>query len=141
MSPRNVAVGFFYHVASGRVLLHLRDPSKPPSPGQWAFFGGGEEPEDGDDLLVTWCREMREELGVVLDRAQVLSLRHGIYDDGSRWHDFVYRWPSIDDAFTLNEGQRYGWFSLDEAFSLPNLADYAREDLGIFRDRMQACLG
>lgn len=35
----------------------------------------------------------------------------------------------------LTEGQRYAWFTLDEALSLPDLADYAREDLLLFRER------
>jgi len=82
MVMQDVAVGFLYHVASGKVLLHLRSVDAPPSSGKWAFFGGRSEPEDGGDLLVTWCREMREEIGVTLDPARVMSLRHGISDDG-----------------------------------------------------------
>ena len=138
MSVRHVAVGFLYHAATGRVLLHLRSPDKPPSAGQWAFFGGGAEPEDGDDLRATWCREMREELGVTLDPARCVSLRHGTYPDGSRWHDFFCAWPSLDTAFALTEGQRYAWFTLAEAFALPNLAEYARGDLRHFRERIGA---
>lgn len=134
---RHVAVGFLFHAASGKVLLHLRDEDKPPSPGQWAFFGGRSEPEDGDDLLATWQREMREELGVVLDRTRIVSLRHGTYPDGTRWHDFYAPWPSLDHRFALTEGQRYGWFTLDEAFGLPDLADYAREDLRFFHERLR----
>ncbi len=81
---RDVAVGFLYHAGSGRVLLHLRAADRPPSAGQWAFFGGGAEPEDGGTLLMTWCREMREELGATLAPAQVVALRHGTYPDGLR---------------------------------------------------------
>ncbi|MDQ5852807.1 MAG: NUDIX domain-containing protein, partial [Chloroflexota bacterium] len=103
---RNVAVGFLYHAASGKVLLHLRGADAPPNPGKWAFFGGRSEPEDGGDLLATWLREMREELGVTLDPARVVSLRHGAYDDGTRWHDFYCAWPSPDEDFILTEGQR-----------------------------------
>jgi 8-oxo-dGTP pyrophosphatase MutT (NUDIX family) len=133
MVVRNVAVGFLYHAASGKVLLHLRGVDAPPNPGKWAFFGGRSEPEDGHDLLATWLREMREELGVTLDPAHVVSLRDGIYDDGTRWHDFYCEWPSLDEDFVLTEGQRYAWFTLDEALSLPDLAAYAREDLLLFR--------
>ena len=131
---RHVAVGFLYHRASGKVLLHLRDVDKPPNAGKWAFFGGRAEPEDGDDLLATWCREMQEELGVTLDPARVVSLRHGTHDNERRWHDFYYEWPSLDGEFALTEGQRYAWFTLDEALGLPDLADYARDDLVLFRD-------
>jgi 8-oxo-dGTP pyrophosphatase MutT (NUDIX family) len=136
MVVRNVAVGFLYHATSGKVLLHLRGADAPPNPGKWAFFGGRCEPEDGDDLLATWCREMREELGVTLDPARAVSLRHGTYDDGTRWHDFYYEWTAPDTDFDLTEGQSYAWFTLDEAFNLPDLADYAREDLRLFRERL-----
>lgn len=67
---------------------------------------------------------------------RVASLRHGTCDDGARWHDFFYAWPSLDEDFVLTEGQRYGWFTIDEALGLPDLADYAREDLLLFRERL-----
>ena len=134
MAPRDLAAGFLYHPASGRVLLHLRGVDQPMHPGKWAFFGGRAEPEDGD-LLTTWCREVREELGVALDPARAVSLSQGAYDDGSRWHDFYYEWPSLEDGFVLTEGQRYAWFELDDAIALPDLAAYAREDLRLFRER------
>lgn len=133
MSGRNVVGGFLHHAASGKVLLHLRSPDKPPCAGQWAFFSGSAEPEDGGDLLATWCREMREELGVVLDPARVESLCQGSYPTGNRWHDFYYDWPALDEQFVLTEGQRYAWFTLDAALALPDLADYAREELSLFR--------
>jgi 8-oxo-dGTP pyrophosphatase MutT (NUDIX family) len=133
---RDVAVGFLYHVASDKVLLHLRAADKPPNAGKWAFFGGRCEPEDGGDLLATWRRELREELGVMLDPARIVSLRHGIYADGTRWHDFYTEWPSLDEDFVLTEGQRYAWFALDEALALSDLADYARDDLRLFRERL-----
>ena len=79
---------------------------------------------------------MREELGVLLDPARVVSLRHGAYDDGTQWHEFSCEWPSLDEDFVLTEGQRYAWFALDEALRLPDLADYAREGLRLFRERL-----
>jgi 8-oxo-dGTP pyrophosphatase MutT (NUDIX family) len=136
MTGPDVAVGFLYHVASGKVLLHLRDVDKPPSAGMWAFFGGRAEPEDDGDLLTTWCREMHEELGVTLDPARVVSLRQGTFEDGRRWADFSYEWPTLDESFVLTEGQRYAWFTLDEALTLPNLASYVAEDLTIYSERL-----
>jgi 8-oxo-dGTP pyrophosphatase MutT (NUDIX family) len=138
MVARNLAVGFLYHATSNSVLLHLRGADASPNPGKWAFFGGRAEPEDGDDLLATWCREMREELGVTLDPARVVSLRHGTYDDRTRWHDFYCEWPSRGADFVLTEGQGYAWFTLDEALQLPDLADYARESLRLFRELSSA---
>jgi len=136
MVVRDIAVGFLYHAASGKVLLHLRGVDAPPSAGKWAFFGGHWEPEDGTDLLATWCRELFEELGVTVDPTRIASLRHGTYADGTRWHDFYCEWPSLDECFVLTEGQRYAWFTLDEALRLPDLADYAREDLHLFHERL-----
>lgn len=135
MVTQDVAVGFLYHAASGKVLLHLRSADAPPNPGKWAFFGGRCELEDNGNLLATWLREMREELGVTLDPARVVSLRYGTYDNGTRWHDFYCEWSTLDEDFVLTEGQRYAWFTLREALSLADLADYAREDLHLFRER------
>ncbi len=133
VAVQNVAVGLLYHAASGKVLLHLRDVDKPPSAGKWAFFGGRAEPEDGDDLLVTWCREMREELGVTIDSSAVISLQAGSYENGARWQVFFCAWPTLDDDLVLTEGQAYGWFTFDEAYGLADLATYARDDLRLFQ--------
>jgi 8-oxo-dGTP pyrophosphatase MutT (NUDIX family) len=137
IEPRkpDVAVGFLYHLASGKVLLHLRDVDKPPGAGMWAFFGGRSEPVDGGNLVETWRREMQEELGAILDPARIESLRHGVYDDGRCWHDFAYEWPTLDETFVLTEGQRYAWFTIDEALALPDLVAYAADDLRLFRER------
>lgn len=91
MPPRSVAVGFLYHAASGKVLLHSRGANVPPNRGKWVFFGGRGEPEDGGNLLTTWCREIREDLGIALDSAHAVALRDGVYDDGTRWHDLLLR--------------------------------------------------
>ena len=123
MATRDVAVGFLYHAASGRVLLHLRGADVPPNPGKWAFFGGRGEPEDGGDLLATWRREMREELGVELDPARVVSLRRGAYDGERRVQDFYSEWPSHAEPVVLAEGQRYAWYPVDEAGALPDLGE------------------
>lgn len=48
--------------------LHLRD-----HPGQIALPGGGVDPEDGDDLLRTALRELREEVGVTAERVTVIA--------------------------------------------------------------------
>ena len=35
---------------------------------------------------------------------RVVSLRHGTYDDGTRWHHFFCEWPTCDEDFILTEG-------------------------------------
>ncbi len=119
---RDVAVGFLYHAGSGRVLLHLRAADRPPSAGQWAFFGGGAEPADGGDLLATWCRELREELGAARDPARVVALWHGTYPDGSRWREYWAPWPTTATAFVLTEGGTPGipWARRSRCPILPN---------------------
>lgn len=47
-----------------------------------------------------------------------------------------YEWPSPDENFVLNEGQRYTWFSLGQVLDLSDIADYAREELHLFRERI-----
>lgn len=136
MSGRNVAVGFLYHAETRKVLLHLRDEDVPVNPGKWAHVGGGTEPQDGGDPVATWCREVREEVGVRLDAARVVPLRDGTTDEDARWHVFYYEWPSLDTEFRLGEGQALGWFTLEEAFALPNLAATAGSDLECLGERV-----
>jgi 8-oxo-dGTP pyrophosphatase MutT (NUDIX family) len=114
------------------VLLHLRAPGVAVSPGQRAFLGGRAEPEDGGDPVATWCRELREEIGVALDPARVVPISDGTDARGVRYRVFASAWPALDD-FAVTEGQRVAWFTLDEAPALPDLAPAARLDLLAFR--------
>jgi 8-oxo-dGTP pyrophosphatase MutT (NUDIX family) len=65
------AIGCLYHPPTGRMLLQHRDDATPAHPNHWGLFGGGAEDQDGGHPAATWCRELREELGVELapDRA------------------------------------------------------------------------
>lgn len=74
---KTIVAGFLFHEPSGKVLRHLRSADAPTNPGQWAFFGGKSEPEDNGDPVVAWHREMREEIGVELDPARVMSDSRG----------------------------------------------------------------
>ena len=135
MVTRYAAVGFLYHPASRQVLLHHRDAGARHYPDCWAGFGGGNEPEDDDDPVVTWQREMREELGVALTAEQIVPLRQYINPDlGHPRYVFYVTWPTLNDAFTLTEGDGFAWMPLDEAIVLPDLMDFARGDLLFLRD-------
>ena len=130
MVERYAAVGFLYHVASGKVLLHRRDGNTTFYPWTWASFGGSNEPEDGGDPAVTWRREMREELGVELRPDQIQAIHAYVNPEVGRWrHIFYAEWPSLDDQFALTEGAGYSWFPLDDAIALPDLMRFARDDL------------
>ncbi len=50
--------------------------------------------------------------------------------------DLHAAWPTPAEDFILAEGQRYEWFTLTDALVLPDLADYARDSLAAFRDRL-----
>jgi 8-oxo-dGTP diphosphatase len=132
VAPRAVAVGLLSHRATGKALLHLRAPGIAASPGQWAFLGGRAEPEDGGDPVATWCRELREEIGVSLDPARVVRIDDGTDTRGVRYWVFSSQWPALDD-FVVTEGQRVAWLPLDEALALPDLAPTERVDLLAFR--------
>src|SRR3954447_20937845 len=139
---RYAAVGFLYHAASRQVLLHHRDASASLYPECWAGFGGRDEPEDGGDPAATWRREMREELGVDLAPEQIRPLRQYINPDvGRPRYIFYVLWPTLDDTFTLGEGDRYAWVPLDEAIVLPDLMDLARGDLLFLRDAVSGPTG
>jgi len=130
---RYASVGFLYHPPSGKILLHHRDATASHYPLCWAGFGGMNEPEDGADPVATWQREMREELGIALQLAQITYLRSYVnHDVGRQRHIFYAAWPSTDDAFALTEGDGYRWFTLDEALLLPDLMSYARDDILYF---------
>lgn len=51
---------------------------------------------------------MREKLGVALDPVRIVSRRHGIDAEGSRWHECYAAWPAPAEDFALTEGQRSG---------------------------------
>src|SRR3954454_10222780 len=132
---RYAAVGFLYHAASRQVLLHHRDAGASIYPECWAGFGGRDEPEDNGDPAATWRREMREELGIELSPDQIVPLRQYINPDvGRPRYIFYVVWPSLNDDFTLTEGDGYAWIPLDEAIVLPDLMALARGDLLFLRD-------
>lgn len=128
MSRPYVAVGFLFHRETRRVLLHRRGVDAPSYPDQWHMFGGHGDDADGGDPVTTWQREMREELGIALERGRIVLLwNHDAA--GRRRFIFYYEWPSLASRFALGEGQGYAWFTLAEALGLPNLTDLARNDL------------
>ena len=134
MVVRYAAVGFLYHAASGKVLLHRRDGNTAFYPHTWAGFGGSNEPEDGGVPARTWRRELREELGIALTLDQINPIRSYVNPEvGRARHVFYAVWPTLDDDFALTEGEGYAWFPLQEAITLPDLMRFAQDDLGLLR--------
>jgi len=130
------AFGVLYHPATRQVLLNRRGVDAPTNPDTWGLFGGGAEVEDRGDPLTTWCREVREELGITLDPAQAIPLTAYPGIAGHLRHVFCYAWPALDTLFVLGEGAGFAWFTLAEALALPDLTDMARRDLQGLQTRL-----
>jgi 8-oxo-dGTP diphosphatase len=95
--------------SAGAVLLQLRDDKDwIPYPGMWAVPGGMLEP--GEAPLDCVVREVREELGVDLDPADVTFLETAQRSYGVE-HTFTARLDVPAGSIALTEGQRVEWFS------------------------------
>ncbi|WP_331765132.1 NUDIX domain-containing protein [Nocardia sp. NBC_01388] len=96
--------------SGGEILLFLRD-DKPeiPCPNMWALLGGVRE--EGETPLENVIREIKEEIGVALDPAEIehhcTRERHW----GLLEHTFRTRLDLDLDEITLTEGQELRWFS------------------------------
>lgn len=94
---------------SGAVLLQLRDAKDwIPYPDMWAVPGGMLEP--GEEPLGCIVREVREELGVDLDPADVTFLGTTTRSYGVE-HTFTARLSVPAESIALTEGQRVEWFT------------------------------
>ncbi len=137
MGKRYTAGGYLYHAETRRVLLHHRDATAPIYPNLWAAFGGQNDAGDREDPVFTWCREMREELGVELDPSDIVPLRDHVNPRTGRYRYVFYcAWPTLAEEFVLTEGDGFAWFSIEDALRLPDIVDLTRHDLQILRDRV-----
>ena len=70
----------------GRVLLCRMAPDRGVFPGQWALPGGGVEP--GERIEAALRREVREELGIEVERAKPILFKDDVlektFEDGTR---------------------------------------------------------
>jgi 8-oxo-dGTP diphosphatase len=91
-----------------RWFLQRRATANPVLPGLWEFPGG--KVEGGETPAAALVRELREEVGLVLESAQPLV----VVDGPVRLHPFLVAAsgdPSTDLA--------WGWFTLEEMRRLP----------------------
>lgn len=123
------AACMLFHAPSGRVLLQHRTSDAPAFPDHWGFFGGSGEEEDGDDPVRAACREIKEELGLEIDRGALVQVWNYMTPRGSHRYVFLYPWTDPDNPFVINEGQGYGWYTPDEALRSLLLTTNARHDL------------
>lgn len=125
-------IGVFITNDRGEALMHLRDTKEGIAwPGYWTVIGGHREPQDrsGQDCAV---RELREELGLHVDPADLRPFHPEAHPTHSYAHQRLYRltWNGSVDDLTLGEGQALRLVPLGELGTLhlpPHIADYFRQ--------------
>jgi ADP-ribose pyrophosphatase YjhB (NUDIX family) len=123
--------------ANDRVLLQRR--GLPPYQGQWAPPGGFVE--RGESLETAAVREVWEEVGLELDRTQLIPCAViSLPKLNQVYHGFIARLPAIVPARAVPpETLDVGWFSESECRKLDSWAPAASIDMGIqfefFRSR------
>ncbi|WP_240652448.1 NUDIX domain-containing protein [Alexandriicola marinus] len=106
------------------LLMIMRD-DKPgiDFPAHWDFPGGGRD--EGETGYQTAAREMREEVGLDLDRAEILWRRR-LPSDTAPGRDswfFVAQFPAgaVDDIRFGDEGQFWRLMPVEEVLALPQI--------------------
>ena len=103
----DVAVGILIH-RDGRFLLTSRPPGKAYS-GYWEFPGG--KLEAGETVHDALCRELHEELGIVIDASEPWKVAVVDYPHALVRLNFckVRAWSG---PLEMREGQQFSWQSL-----------------------------
>ncbi len=116
-----VGIGAVIINDEGKMLLAQRGPKAKNERGKWEFPGGGVE--FGDTMEETIKREMKEELGIIIETYQQLPvLDHIIKDEAQHWitSGFIAKikkgTPAIKE---FEKCSGIGWFSLKEMEKLP----------------------
>lgn len=114
-------------VRDDRVLLCLRSATRAYYPGVWDLPGGHIEPGESDDAALR--RELREELGIVIDSApeppfaRITDAALGF--DLKLW--VIRAWRGTPENLAPGEHERIDWFSPSEASALPLALPQYRE--------------
>ena len=129
------AGGFLYNPETKRVLLQKRDSKAPINPNIWGFFGGaGEEGETPEECVI---REWREELGIEVDKKDLIPFRDYLNEDYDAWrYVFYVKSNRPKSEITLNEGADFDWVPLKEAIYY-DASDKTVKDLQLFLEMLE----
>jgi 8-oxo-dGTP diphosphatase len=111
-----------YILQNGKVLMHKRAEDKKKFPGFW--IGPGGHVDEGEDVLTTAIREIKEETGVTVEskdvKLKVLAFHHHV-DRHEVWIEYLFRatipteqevthspegtseWVKIEDLMTMDK--------------------------------------
>lgn len=120
----NVAAALL--VRDGRVLLCHRHPDRRFYPDAWDIPGG--HIEGDEEPVEALCRELAEELGVVVEpaNAEPWAVVHPAPDVTlSVW--IVRRWHGVVENLAPTEHDQIGWFTPQETERLDLVDDFLSE--------------
>ena len=127
--PTAVLASYLVLKQDGKVLLALRQNTG-YCDGQWGLPAG--HVESGESMTAALCREMQEEIGIVLD-ARGVRLKHMIHrkgEDGSERIDGFFEADQWEGKLENLEPEKCGGLEWFEMESLPQeTIPYVRETL------------
>jgi 8-oxo-dGTP diphosphatase len=115
MTRIRVAVGVIFHPTEEKVLI-ARRPNYAHQGGHWEFPGG--KVCEGENIYRALCRELLEELAIIVVSATALVAYNYDYPDKKvRLESWAVN--KFNGAVSGNEGQEIAWVGLD------SLGDYS----------------
>lgn len=128
MKPKGTSLIFIND--QGQVLLFLRDDDPGiPYPNMWDLPGG--HVEDGETPRDCIIREMKEEVGLVIEGIEPFSV---VQFENRTEYVFWKRMNLVIDTIRLTEGQRLRWFSREEVEKTPLAYGFNPILAAFFRD-------
>lgn len=112
-----------YIVHEEKVLMHKRADDKEKFPGFW--IGPGGHVDEGEDVLSTAIREVKEETGVTISekdiKLKVLAFHQHI-DRGEIWMEYLFRAviPKSQKVISSKEGKSQ-WIDIKKMLKMKNV--------------------